>query len=132
MLEAETCCRIIRSFDGEFDAVGAPKRVEHLRNLRQKALKWQQKKKPLKRQKAASAQSHGVRTDSGPIALQAFWGMHVEAMNFIGMGLAEHAVALDSHRIRCAFDAIAWNNTATKRTGVPCFIGVPGAIKQRC
>jgi hypothetical protein len=58
-----------------------------------------------------------VRTDSGPIALQAFWGMHVEAMNFTGMGHAEHAAALVSHRIPCAFDAIAWNTTATKWTG---------------
>jgi hypothetical protein len=52
--------------------------------------------------------------------------MHVEAMNFSGMGHAEHAAALVSHRIRCAFDAIASNDTATKWTGVPCFIGVPG------
>jgi hypothetical protein len=41
----------------------------------------------------ASAQSL-LRTDSGPIALQAFWGMHVEAMNFSGMGHAESAAAL--------------------------------------
>ena len=66
-----------------------------------------------------------MHTDNGPIALQAFWRMHVEAMNFIGMGLAEHAVALVSHLIRCAFDAIAWNNTATKWTGEACFIRVP-------
>jgi hypothetical protein len=31
----------------------------------------------------------------GPLALQAFWGMHVEAMNFSGMGHAEYAAALD-------------------------------------
>jgi hypothetical protein len=29
--------------------------------------------------------------------------MHVEAMNFSGMGHAEHAAALVFHRIRCAF-----------------------------
>ena len=73
-----------------------------------------------------------MHTDNGPIALQAFWRMHVEAMNFIGMGLAEHAVALVSHRTRCVFDAIAWNNPATKWTGVPCFIRCPGANKQGC
>jgi hypothetical protein len=53
--------------------LSAEKRAEHLRSLPQKALKRQQKKKPLNRQKEASAQSHGVRTDSGPTALQAFW-----------------------------------------------------------
>ena len=31
---------------------------------------------------------------SGPIALRAFWSMHVEAMNWSGMGLAEYAAAL--------------------------------------
>lgn len=35
-----------------------------------------------------------MRTDSGPVALQAFWGMHVEAMNWSGMGHAEYAAAL--------------------------------------
>jgi integrase len=35
-------------------------------------------------------------------------------MNFSGMGHAEHTAALISHRLRCAFDAIAWNTTAMK------------------
>jgi hypothetical protein len=46
-------------------------------------------------------------------------------MKFSGMGHAEHAAGLVSHRIRCTFDVIARNNTTTKWTGVPCFIGVP-------
>ena len=37
---------------------------------------------------------YSVRTDSGPIALRAFWSMHVEAMNWSGMGHAEYAAAL--------------------------------------
>jgi hypothetical protein len=52
--------------------------------------------------------------------------MHIEAMNFGGMGYSEHAAALISHCNRCAFGAIAWNNAATKWAGVCCFIGVPG------
>jgi len=91
----------------------------------QKASKRQQKKKPLKPQKEASAQSlrraHGQRSDCSSGVLG-----HVEAMNFSGMEHAEHAAVLVSHRIPCPFDAIAWNTTATKWTGVPCFIEVPG------
>jgi hypothetical protein len=101
------------------------KRAQHQRNLPQKASKWQ-KREPSKRQRRPRRYRYGVRTDNGPIALRAFWSMRVEAMNFIEMGHAEHAAALVCHRIRCAFDAIAWNNPATKWTGVPCFIGVPG------
>jgi transposase-like protein len=95
--------------------------------LPQKASKRQQKKKPLNRQKEASAHSlrraHGQRSDCSSGVLG-----HACRSDELH---AEHAAALVSHRIRCAFDAIAWNNTTTKWTGVPCFIGVPGAIKQR-
>jgi hypothetical protein len=52
--------------------------------------------------------------------------MHVEAMNFSGMGHAEYAAALGLRRIRCASGAIAWNNPATKWTGEACLIRVPG------
>ena len=45
-------------------------------------------------ERAAEQARYSVRTDSGPLALQAFWGMHVEAMNFSGMGHAEYAAAL--------------------------------------
>src|ERR1700757_4415409 len=91
-------------------AAGLRKRAEHLWNFLETAAEERAVEAP----KGGLAQLHGMRTESGPFALQAFWRMHVEAMNFIGMGLAEHAVALVSHLIRCAFDAIAWNNTATK------------------
>jgi len=36
-----------------------------------------------------AAYRYSVRTDSEPIALRASWSMHVEAMNFNGMGHAE-------------------------------------------
>jgi hypothetical protein len=52
--------------------------------------------------------------------------MHVEAMNFSGMGHAEYAAALGLSLTRCAPGAIAWNNLATKWTGDCCFIRVPG------
>lgn len=66
-----------------------------------------------------------VRTDSGPVALQAFWGMHVEAMNFSGLGHAEYAAALglSPHALRIGRDRS--NNPATKRTVEACFIRVP-------
>jgi hypothetical protein len=70
------------------------KHAEHLRNLPQKTSKRQHKKEPSKRQRRPRRYRYGVRTDSGPIALQAFWGMHVEAMNFSGMEHAEYAAAL--------------------------------------
>jgi hypothetical protein len=50
--------------------------------------------------------------------------MHIEAMNFGGMGHAEDATTLD--RMRCASDAIASTNPATKWTGEASFIRVPG------
>jgi len=70
------------------------KRQERLQNLRRKTSKQQHKKEAPKRQRGPRRNRYGVRTDSGPIALQAFWGMHIEAMNFSGMGHAEYAAAL--------------------------------------
>jgi hypothetical protein len=78
------------------------KRAEHLRNLPQKASKPQQRKAPSKRQRRPRRYRYGVRTDNGPIALKAFWSMHIEAMNFSGMGHAEYAAAfgLSPHSLR--------------------------------
>ena len=67
---------------------------------------------------------YSVCTDSGPISLWASWSMHIEAMNFGGMGHAEDATTLG--RMRCASDAIASTNPATKWTGEASFIRVPG------
>ena len=66
------------------------KRAKHLQKLRRKAVK----KAPPKRPRRSPRYRYSVRTDSGPIALRAFWSMHVEAMNWSGMGLAEYAAAL--------------------------------------
>lgn len=54
----------------------------------------QGKKGQPKRRRRPPRHRYGARTDSGPIALRAFWSMHVEAMNWSGMGLAEYAAAL--------------------------------------
>ena len=70
------------------------KHAEHLRNLPRKMPKGHSKKAPSKRRTRPPRYRYGVRTDSGLIALQAFGGMHVEAMNFSGMGHAEYAAAL--------------------------------------
>jgi len=91
-----------RSLDGHVDAVGAPS-AEPGRSpqtqgtsakLRQETPERQGKKVQSKRRKRAPRYRYSVRTDSKPIALRAFWGMHVEAMNFSGIGHPEYAAAL--------------------------------------
>ncbi|MFZ0458713.1 MAG: hypothetical protein WAM17_09760 [Rhodoplanes sp.] len=52
--------------------------------------------------------------------------MHVEAMNFSGMGHAEYAAALGLSPHALRIGAIAPKNPATKWTGEACFIRVPG------
>jgi hypothetical protein len=103
------------------------KHAEHLRNLSRKTPKVQHKKRQLKPRTRPPRCHYSVRTDTGPIALQAFWGMHVEAMNWSGVwdlrNMPPHSLF---HRIRCASGAIAWNNAATKWTGGRCFIRVLG------
>jgi hypothetical protein len=70
------------------------KRKERLRNLRIIKLERQRKKAPSKSSRKAYTYRYNMRTDSEPIAVRAFWGMHVEAMNWSGMGNAEYAAAL--------------------------------------
>jgi hypothetical protein len=71
-----------------------------------------------------------VRTDSGPIALQAFWGMDVEAMNFIAMP------STPQHRPLTAFAAHLARSPGTIRQrnqlAFPDSSECPAAIKQRC
>jgi hypothetical protein len=91
-----------RSFDGVVHAVGAssaepgrsPQTQGTSAKLRQETPERQGKKVQSKRRKRAPRYRYSVRTDFEPIALRAFWGMHVEAMNFSGMGHAEYAAAL--------------------------------------
>ena len=99
-------------------------RAEELRKLRRKELEGQGKSEPPRRGRRPPRYRYGVRTHSSPIALRAFWTMHVEALNWSGMGLA--AAALGFSPMRCAYGAIAWKIPATKWTGDPCFIRAPG------
>ncbi|MER9559275.1 hypothetical protein [Mesorhizobium sp. M0323] len=101
------------------------KRAEKLQNLRRKKAARSRNKAPPKRPKRPPRYRYSRRTDSSPIALQAFWGMHVGAMNWSGMGHANMPRHAASRRMRCGSGAIAWKNTATKWTGDPCFIRVP-------
>src|SRR6266436_3834537 len=70
------------------------KRSEDLQKLRRKERERQSTNRPPKRSKRPRRNRYSVRTDSGPIALRAVWSMHVEAMNWSGMGHAEYAAAL--------------------------------------
>jgi hypothetical protein len=70
------------------------KRTEDLQKSRRKTPERQPKNAPPKRPKLPRRNRYSVRTDSGPIALRAFRNMHVEAMNWSGMGHAEYAAAL--------------------------------------
>jgi transposase-like protein len=70
------------------------KRAEDLQKSRRKKPERQPKNGQSNRPKRPRRNRYSVRTDNGPLALQAFWGMHVEAMNWSGMGHAEYAAAL--------------------------------------
>jgi transposase-like protein len=70
------------------------KRAEDLRKLRRKEPERRPKSEQPNRPKRPRRNRYSVRTDSGPIALSAFWSMHVETMNWSGMGHAEYAAAL--------------------------------------
>lgn len=98
------------------------KHAEHLRNLPRKASNRQHNAGQSKRRRRSPRYRYDVRSDSEPIALRAFWGMHIEAVNWSGMGHAEYATALDlsPHALRI------WRDLrAMKWTGEACFIRVP-------
>ena len=109
-LEAEHYCRkhdlsttsLMRWARHLLGADDLRKRADLLRNLPRKTSKRQHKTEQSKRRGRYPRYRYSVRTDTGPVALQAFWGMHVEAMNWSGMGHAEYAAALglSSHSLR--------------------------------
>jgi hypothetical protein len=102
------------------------KRTEDLQNSRRKKPERQPKNGQSNKPKRPGRNRYSVRTDCGPIALRAFWSMHVEAMNWSGTGHAEYAAALglSSHALRIWRDR--QNNPATKWTGEACFIRALG------
>ena len=103
-LEAEHYCRkhdlsttsLMRWARHLLSADDLRKHAERLRNLPRKTSKRQHNTGQSKRRRRYPRYRYGARIDSKPIALQAFWGMHVEAMNWSGMGHAEYAAALGS------------------------------------
>jgi transposase-like protein len=66
----------------------ARRHMEELRELRRKERRQQRKKNGGRRPR------FGVRTDMRSRAAQAFWAMHVEALNWSGMSVREYATAL--------------------------------------
>lgn len=74
------------------------KRAEKLQNLRRKKARRQGKSPRPKGPQRRQRYRYGKRTDSGPSTLRAFWSMHVEALNWSGMGHAEYAAALGLSR----------------------------------
>jgi hypothetical protein len=102
------------------------KRAENLRKLRQEKLGSHGGNCRSKKRRRPVRHRFGARTDDGPVALRAFWSMHVEAMNWSGMGHAEYAAALGlsphaSHKCAIVSRIPRW-----KWTGGRCFIRVPG------
>jgi transposase len=90
------------SFDGKFDAVSSPsgecgrsaqacgRFAEIAPEKAGTAAEERQSHKPKRPRRNRCS----VRTDSGAVALQTLWGMHIEAMNWSGIGHAEYAAAL--------------------------------------
>jgi transposase-like protein len=66
----------------------ARKHADEVRELRRKE-RAQQRKEPPR-----PTHRFGARTDTRSRAIQAFWAMHVEALNWSGMSTAEYANAL--------------------------------------
>jgi len=67
----------------------ARKHAEYLLELRREERRQQRGKKGKRRQK----RRYAVSTDIRSRAIQAFWAMHVEAMNWSGMGVREYAAS---------------------------------------
>jgi hypothetical protein len=112
----------IRSFDSKFDAMGAPSgergRSAQARrtsaefvpenvetSAQERAVEPPQEAPTLSPQRA-----HGQRSNRS----SAFWGIHVEAMNFSGMGHAEYAAALglSAHSLRIWRDRLEQSGLA--------------------
>jgi transposase-like protein len=67
----------------------ARKHAEYLLELRREERRQQRAKNGKRRQK----RHYAVSTDIRSRAIQAFWAMHVEAMNWSGMGVREYAAS---------------------------------------
>jgi hypothetical protein len=68
----------------------AHQHAEYLVELRREERRQQREKNGKRRQR----RRYSVSTDTRSRALQAFWAMHVEAMNWSGMSVRDYATAL--------------------------------------
>jgi len=101
-LEARGILPPAQTFDCGVRAVGAPfakpggsaQACGKLAEIARGRAGTEAKERPTKAAQETSGNRYSVRSDSGPIALRAFWSTHVEAMNWGGMGHAEYAAAL--------------------------------------
>jgi len=89
-----------------------------------------------KRQKRRARLRFAVSTDERNRALQAFWAIHVEAMNWSGVGVREYAAALQLSPHRCANGATGWTMSRKRSTGGLIFIPPPGRrlalVPEKC
>lgn len=69
----------------------ARKHTEYQAQLRREQRRKEQESKPRRRPKSR----FGANTDIRCRALQAFWAMHVETLNWSGMSISEYAAALN-------------------------------------
>lgn len=74
---------------------------EHAKPL-QDSRRREQRRQQGKSGKRSQRPRYSVRTDTHSRALQAFWAMHVEAMNWSGMGVREYASGLRLLALRVA------------------------------
>ena len=96
----------------------ARKHAEYLLELRREERRQQRGKNGKRRQK----RRYAVSTDIRSRAIQAFWAMHVEAMNWSGMAVREYAAACNFRRQACANGGTASMTARWRSTGVRIFI----------
>jgi hypothetical protein len=101
-------------------------RKKRLQNLRTKQLERQGKKARSKPRRKTFTYRYNMRTDSDTIAVRAFWGMHVEAMNWSGLGNAEYAAALGLSPYALRIWRNRFADSGDDWIGDRCFIRVPG------
>lgn len=86
-LDEGTFARWLKALTGE---EAARKLTEYQTELRREKRREEREKGLRKRRR----QAFGMSTDVRNRAMQAFWAMHVEAMNWSGMGVREYAASL--------------------------------------
>lgn len=86
-LDEKTFARWLNALAGE---EAARKLTEYQTELRREKRREEREKGLRKRRRNA----FGISTDMRHRGMQAFWAMHVEAMNWSGMGVREYAAAL--------------------------------------